>query len=85
MQQVILVLWEQSYDESHYTYHVHENLPGFLLVCLRIALAILFGYNLHSTVSKERSTLRKDFYQVFAVVRQLNVYIDLKVMTFFVF
>ncbi|XP_019864220.1 PREDICTED: integral membrane protein GPR180-like [Amphimedon queenslandica] len=66
--EVILVLWEQSYEESHYTYHVHENLPGFLLVCLRIILAVLFGYNLQSTLSKERSTLRKDFYQAFAII-----------------
>ena len=65
---VLLVLWEQSYDESHYTYHVHESLPGLLLILLRLGLAGLFGYNLKQTVAKERSVLRKDFYQSFAVV-----------------
>lgn len=65
---IFLVLWEQSYDESHYTYHVHESLPGLLLMVLRITLAGVFGYNLKNTVSSERSTLRKDFYQSFAIV-----------------
>ena len=65
---VLLVLWEQSFDESHYTYHVHESLPGLLLVVLRIALVVLFGYNLTHTMSRERSLLRKDFFQSFAVV-----------------
>ena len=65
---VALVLWEQSYNESHYTYHVHESLPGLLLILLRIALAGLFGYNLKHTVAKERSVLRKDFYHSFAIV-----------------
>lgn len=65
---VFLVLWEQSYDESSYTYHVHESLPGLLLILLRVGLAALFGYNLKQTVSRERSVLRKDFYQSFAIV-----------------
>lgn len=65
---VLLVLWEQSYDESSYTYHVHESLPGLLLILLRLGLAGLFGYNLKQTVAKERSVLRKDFYQSFAIV-----------------
>ena len=65
---VLLVLWEQSYDESHYTYHVHESLPGYLLVLLRIGVAVLFGYNLRNTLAEERSVLRKDFYQSFAIV-----------------
>ena len=68
---VFLVLWEQSYDESHYTYHVHESLPGLLLILLRLGLAGLFGFNLKHTVSKERSVLRKDFYHSFAIVRKL--------------
>lgn len=70
---VLLVLWEQTYDESHYTYHVHESLPGLLLILLRIGLAMLFGYNLKHTVAKERSVLRKNFYQSFATVSVLTV------------
>ena len=66
--QVLLVLWEQSYSESHYTYHVHESLPGLLLLLLRLALAGLFSLNLRTTIAAERSVLRKDFYQSFAVV-----------------
>jgi hypothetical protein len=65
---LFLVLWEQSYDEGSYTYHVHESLPGLLLILFRVGLAVLFGYNLKQTVAKERSVLRKDFYQSFAVV-----------------
>lgn len=65
---ILLVFWEQSYDESHYAYHVHESLPGLLLILLRLGLAVLFGYNLKHTIAKERSVLRKDFYQSFAIV-----------------
>lgn len=65
---VLLVLWEQSYDESHYTYHIHESMPGYLLVLLRVGVAVLFGYNLKKTLAEERSVLRKDFYQSFAIV-----------------
>lgn len=67
---ICLVLWEQSYDESSYTYHVHESLPGLLLILFRVGLAALFGYNLKQTIAKERSVLRKDFYQSFAIVSQ---------------
>lgn len=70
---ILLVLWEQSYSESHYTYHVHESLPGLLLTLLRVGLAGLFGYNLKNTVAKERSVLRKDFYQSFAIVSPSSV------------
>lgn len=63
---VLLVLWEQTYDESHYTYHVHESLPGLLLVFLRVGLTGVFAYNLRRTIAVERSVLRKDFYQSFA-------------------
>ena len=62
------MIWEQSYDESHYTYHIHENLPGWLLVCLRVGLAALIGYNLRQTTREERSVLRRDFYHGFAIV-----------------
>ena len=62
------MLWEQVYDESHYTYHVHESLPGALLVLLRVALAGLFAFNLSFTVANERSVLRRNFYQTFSFV-----------------
>jgi len=65
----LFVLWEQTYDESHYTYHVHESLPGLMLVLLRLALTALFAFNLSHTIAEERSILRKDFYQSFAIVR----------------
>ena len=70
---LVLVLWEQSYDESHYTYHVHESFPGILLTLFRIGLAVLFGYNLKKTMATERSALRKDFYQSFAIVSELLI------------
>lgn len=65
---LLLVLWEQTYDESHYTYHVHESFPGLLLTLFRVGLVVLFGYNLRQTMATERSALRKDFYQSFAIV-----------------
>lgn len=65
---LLLVLWEQTYDENHYTYHVHESLPGLLLTLFRVGLVVLFGYNLRQTIATERSALRKDFYQSFAIV-----------------
>ena len=66
--QIFLVFWEQSFDESHYTYHIHENLPGWLLAGLRIALAMLISYNLRQTTHEERSVLKRDFYHGFAIV-----------------
>ena len=65
---VILVLWERSYKESHYTYHIHESPPGWLMALLRLVLVALFANNLHDTVERERSTLKKDFYQSFSIV-----------------
>ncbi|XP_064394157.1 integral membrane protein GPR180-like [Halichondria panicea] len=64
---VILVLWEQTYDESHYTFHIHESLPGFLLVMLRFGLVGLLTYNLQRTLANERSVLRREFYSGFAI------------------
>ena len=68
---LLLVFWEQTYDENHYTYHVHESFPGLLLALFRVGLAVLFGYNLQKTMTTERSALRKDFYQSFAIVSQI--------------
>ena len=67
---LFLVLWEQTYDENHYTYHVHESFPGLLLTLFRVGLVVLFGYNLRQTMATERSALRKDFYQSFAIVSE---------------
>eukprot|EP00731_Ephydatia_muelleri_P030155 Em0021g678a len=64
---VILVLWERSYKESHYTFHIHESPPGWLMAVLRLVLVALFANNLHDTVERERSTLKKDFYRSFSI------------------
>ena len=77
----VLVLWEQSYDENHYTYHIHESLPGLLLTLFRVALSVLFGYNLQKTMSTERSALRLDFYQSFAIVSKVKCDVTGKVTT----
>ena len=42
-----------------------------MLVVLRLALTALFAYNLTHTIAEERSILRKDFYQSFAIVRDV--------------
>ena len=68
----MLVLWEHSYQESHYTYHIHENLPGLLMMILRIALSGLFAYNLKFTIANEKSTLRQQFYHSFSFVRHFT-------------
>ena len=42
-----------------------------MMVVLRLALTALFAYNLTHTIAEERSILRKDFYQSFAIVRYM--------------
>lgn len=69
---ILLVLWEQTYDESHFTYHIHESLPGFLLVVLRLGLVGLLTYNLRRTLANERSVLRREFYSGFSIVSHLS-------------
>ena len=58
---------------------MHESLPGLMLVLLRLALTALFAFNLAHTIARERSILRKDFYQSFAIVR----YCDCSVGTWY--
>lgn len=60
-----LFLWEQYQDQTHKLYHAHRTYAGFALLILRIMLAGLFGWNLYSTVSSERSIMKREFYMSF--------------------
>ena len=53
-----------------------------MLVLLRLALTALFAYNLTHTIAEERSILRKDFYQSFAIVRDVVTTIEQFCYTF---
>lgn len=57
-----LFLWEQYQDQTHRLYHAHRTYAGFALLVLRMVLAGLFGWNLYSTVSMERSIMKREFY-----------------------
>ncbi|XP_064614818.1 integral membrane protein GPR180-like [Liolophura sinensis] len=63
--QGFLFLWEQYQDREHRLYHAHRSHAGAALVVLRILLASLFAWNLYTTVAKQRSALKKDFYSSF--------------------
>ncbi|XP_052218622.1 integral membrane protein GPR180-like isoform X2 [Dreissena polymorpha] len=60
-----LFLWEQYQDQTHRLYHAHRTLAGSALLVLRIVLAGLFGWNLYTTVSSERSIMKREFYVSF--------------------
>ncbi|CAH1781321.1 unnamed protein product [Owenia fusiformis] len=64
--QGLLFLWEQNEDQEFRIYHAHRSTAGFLLLLVRITLAVLFSCNLYTTVTKERSTLKREFYASFS-------------------
>ncbi|KAL4608904.1 integral membrane protein GPR180-like isoform X1 [Arapaima gigas] len=61
-----LLVWEQFEDTDHHSYHAHGSLAGFLLVALRVMLALLLASVLYGVLRAERSPLRRDFYLSFA-------------------
>ncbi|XP_041356542.1 integral membrane protein GPR180-like [Gigantopelta aegis] len=60
-----LFMWEQFQDSYNRMFHAHRSNAGIALVILRILLAGLFAWNLHTTISAERSTLKREFYGSF--------------------
>ncbi|WAR27451.1 GP180-like protein [Mya arenaria] len=50
-----LFLYEQYQDQTNRLYHAHRTLAGSALLVLRVVLAVLFGWNLYTTVSLERN------------------------------
>ncbi|XP_050407787.1 integral membrane protein GPR180 [Patella vulgata] len=63
--QGFLFLSEQYEDRGHRMFHAHRSYAGISLVVLRILLAALFAWNLHSTIAAERSSLKRGFYGTF--------------------
>lgn len=63
-----LLLWEQysEAESAHHSYHAQQSVAGFLLIALRVGLALLLASVLYQIVSTERSTLKRDFYLTFA-------------------
>ena len=66
--QGVLFLWEQYEEREHRMYHAHRSWAGLILVLTRIAMAALFSLNLQFVVNKERSALKRDFYNSFTKV-----------------
>ncbi|XP_052783985.1 integral membrane protein GPR180-like [Mya arenaria] len=60
-----LFLYEQYQDQTNRLYHAHRTLAGSALLVLRVVLAVLFGWNLYTTVSLERSIMKREFYLSF--------------------
>ena len=66
--QALLFVWEQHEQHEHRTYHAHRSISGVALALVRILLAAIFALNLYTTVSRERSTLKRNFYVSFTKV-----------------
>jgi len=63
--QGLLFIWEQLAERQHRMFHAHRSWAGVSLVFTRVIMAALFALNLHTTVAKERSALKRDFYNSF--------------------
>ena len=66
--QGLLFLWEQYEGQDNRLYYAHRSMLGVALVLLRISLAALLAWNLHSTIRAERSALKREFYANFMKV-----------------
>ena len=66
--QGLLFLWEQYEGQDNRLYYAHRSMLGVALVLLRISLAGLLAWNLHSTIRAERSSLKREFYTNFMKV-----------------
>lgn len=54
-------------------HHAHRSISGAALVLVRILLAAAFALNLHTMVSSERSTLKREFYVHFTKVSSIKI------------
>ncbi|XP_051562069.1 integral membrane protein GPR180 [Myxocyprinus asiaticus] len=61
-----LLIWEQFEDTEHHSFHAHGSVAGWLLMALRVALALFLASVLYQIIAAERSTLKRDFYLTFA-------------------
>ena len=55
-------------DEQHYAYRAHQTRPGMFAVVLRLLVAVIFTANLRRTLTDEKSSLKREFYNQFATV-----------------
>ncbi|XP_042610060.1 integral membrane protein GPR180 [Cyprinus carpio] len=60
-----LLIWEQLEDVEHHSFHAQRSVPGWLLMALRVALALFLASVLYQIISAERSALKRDFYLSF--------------------
>ncbi|KAL5004425.1 hypothetical protein ScPMuIL_017881 [Solemya velum] len=63
--QGLLFIWEQYEERDRQIYHAQRSYSRIILVSLRIVLASVFGWNLYSVVSAQRSAMKRDFYTSF--------------------
>ncbi|KAK2889693.1 hypothetical protein QQF64_028071 [Cirrhinus molitorella] len=61
-----LLIWEQLDDTEHHSFHAQRGLAGWLLMALRVSLALFLASVLYQIISAERSALKRDFYLSFA-------------------
>ncbi|ROK31086.1 Integral membrane protein GPR180 [Anabarilius grahami] len=60
-----LLIWEQFEEAEHHSFHSSSSVPGWLLMALRVALALFLASVLYQIISAERSALKRDFYLSF--------------------
>ncbi|KAL1515954.1 hypothetical protein AB1Y20_002568 [Prymnesium parvum] len=65
--QLLLQAIGRKYEEDFNNFHDHEHWPGLLLLAIRLALAALFGWALHRSLSRESQR------EVVSFQRQLRV------------
>ncbi|KAK9973874.1 hypothetical protein ABG768_024574 [Culter alburnus] len=60
-----LLIWEQFEEAEHHSFHSSSSVSGWLLMALRVALALFLASVLYQIISAERSALKRDFYLSF--------------------
>ncbi|KAG1930187.1 integral membrane protein GPR180 [Pimephales promelas] len=61
-----LLIWEQFEEADHHSFHSSGGVCVWLLMALRVSLAVFLASVLYQMVSAERSALKRDFYLSFA-------------------
>ena len=70
--QGVSFLWEQYEQQEQRMYHSHRSYAGISLAIARLLLATIFMSHLRSVITKERSALKRDFYNSFTKVWYLK-------------
>jgi len=71
-----LLIWEQFEEADHHSFHSSGGVCVWLLMALRVSLAVFLASVLYQMVSAERSALKRDFYLSFAKANTLLLLSD---------